>query len=361
MPYMTRETCKADLARTISVLPNLRYVDLPDGFFGDDPTTTTLRQELQNRCRDIRRMKYQAGSEGSFTMLAHMHFWSNMEVLELGGLSTEPETLLYVLTSFPALQEIKLGDMQSLDDNLWTPNSSLPPFPAVTTLALEHAPLVTAAGLKAYLSRIETREVLCNLSLTKTGVLPQELHSVLAYATHLDTLTVCETVSRPFPITPVPPLSNRTLRSLRFEILPTTNAANPPSETYYSYIATSLLASALPSLTSLFAFSTALPDLLLRLPDLPFAPPSLFNSSSQSRFSAYSARSSTSTSSFPRPASFVPATLPTRLALYTKPALAPELEWSLTTIDPPSEHNGGLGSASATRPLSLVMEGEGGA
>ena len=44
------------------------------------------------------------------------------------------------------------------------------------------------------------------------------------------------------------------------------------------------------------------------------------------------------------------------LTLYTKPASAPELEWSVTIIDPPSERNGRRGSISATRPLSLVQE-----
>ena len=30
VPYMTRETCKADLARVISLMPNLRYLPEPE-------------------------------------------------------------------------------------------------------------------------------------------------------------------------------------------------------------------------------------------------------------------------------------------------------------------------------------------
>ncbi|KAK2798418.1 hypothetical protein FQN49_008973, partial [Arthroderma sp. PD_2] len=56
MPYMTREASKSELARTISVLPNLRYVDLPAGFFSDDASSQTLKHELLARCPDIRRM-----------------------------------------------------------------------------------------------------------------------------------------------------------------------------------------------------------------------------------------------------------------------------------------------------------------
>ena len=44
LPYMTRETAKGDLARTVSALPNLRYVDLPDGFYTGDPSCLALRQ-----------------------------------------------------------------------------------------------------------------------------------------------------------------------------------------------------------------------------------------------------------------------------------------------------------------------------
>ncbi|RQM08592.1 hypothetical protein DH86_00000317, partial [Scytalidium sp. 3C] len=43
-PYMTRETCKPDLARVAAVASNLRYLDLPEGFYSDDPSCNTLKQ-----------------------------------------------------------------------------------------------------------------------------------------------------------------------------------------------------------------------------------------------------------------------------------------------------------------------------
>ena len=362
MPYMTRQAYKADLARTVSVLPNLRYVDLPDGLFSDDTSTLTLKEELQWRCPEIRRMKYLRGSEQSFATVAQSHIWQNLEILEIRGLTVEAETLLYVLTSFPCLHEIKLGEMQSLDDCLFTPYSNFPLFPPVTTLALENAPKLTAAGLTVYLSRPETREVLEHLALSETGILAHELHSVLASATHIKTLTINETVSRSFPISSVAPLASTTLQTLRFLFLNSsnTNNLNPPSETYYNYLATSLLSSSLPALTSLFAYSPSLPDVLLYPPILPFGTGSVSNGAgTPSRFSSYSAISSTASTQSSARSNPPPTTFPglsSPLALYTKSPAAPEIEWSLTTIDPPSERNGRRGSVSATRPLSFLQE-----
>ncbi len=58
IPYMLRESSQADLARTIAVLPSLKYVDLPEGMFQDDPPFITLRLEVQARCHELRRMTY---------------------------------------------------------------------------------------------------------------------------------------------------------------------------------------------------------------------------------------------------------------------------------------------------------------
>ncbi|MCJ1392921.1 hypothetical protein MMC18_005793 [Xylographa bjoerkii] len=349
MPYMTRETCKADLARTVSVLPNLRYVDLPEGFFSDDPSCSTLRQELQHRCPEIRSMKYHAGAEGSFTMLAHSRLWQNLEILELIGLEIEPDTLLYVLASLPTLQEVKLGGIPSLDDTIFGTNNSLPPFPALTTLSLENSPSITASGLIAYLSRPETRGLLVRLSLSITGVLPQDLYEVLSSAPHLSDLTINETVSRSFPLNPVPPLASRSLRSLHYEILSSSHSPNPPSDTYYTYVASSLLSGAVPSLRELYAFSPSLPELLLISPNAPFA-----GSNNPNRFSNTSSIYSNSSQPPPMVGALSSFGIVSPLAIYTKPPEAIETEWSLTTLEPPSERNGRRGSASATRPISLV-------
>ncbi|MCJ1402223.1 hypothetical protein MMC11_005443 [Xylographa trunciseda] len=349
MPYMTRETCKADLARTVSVLPNLRYVDLPEGFFSDDSSSSTLRQELQHRCPEIRSMKYHAGAESSFTLLAHSRLWQNLEILELTGLEIEPDTLLYVLASLPTLQEVKLGEIPSLDDTIFRPNTSLPPFPPLSALLLEGTPNVTASGLIAYLSRLETRELLIRLSLSTTGLLLQDLHEVLSCAPHLSELVVNETVSRSFPLKPVPPLASRSLRTLHYEILSSSHSPNPPSDTYYTYIASSLLSGALPYLRELYAFSPLLPELLLVPPNAPFT-----GSNKSSRFSNTSSIYSNSSQLGPMLGAASFSGLFSSLTIYTKSPETLETEWSVTTLEPPSERNGRRGSASAARPISLV-------
>lgn len=335
MPYMTRESCKADLARTISVLPNLRYVDLPEGFFSDDPSCDTLRQELQSRCGDIRRMRYCAGGEGSFTMLERRRQWQNLEVLELSHLGIEPATLVNVLASFPALHEVKLDSLPLLDDIVFSHNPETAPFPPLASLTLENTPNVSADGLVAYLSRKDTREVFTAIRLVNTGILASILYNILAVSPYLSTVHVSENVSRALPKSSLPTLSSSSLKSLNYEISSSTasprNRHSPrnlqdPSKSYYLYLSTSILSGGLPSLTSLYALSTALPSLLLPLPSAPFA-------SSQAPVA-------------PSPGVSRP------LDLFTKSIS--ELEWEYTLITPPTSTNR-RGSATQTRPLSLQL------
>ena len=347
MPYMTRETSKADLARTVSVLPNLQYVDLPEGFYSDDPACNILKQALQHRCPDIRKMKYAAGSEQTFTLLAHKRQWQNLKILEISSLNVRPDTLLYVLASFPTLHVLKLHNISCLDDTIFEPNSSLPPFPPFTALELTEAPNVTSAGLRAYLSRPETREFLLELSFAQTGISPTTLHEVLDAAPRLEALKVNETVSRSFPLTPVPLLISRSLRILRYEILPESTTANDAAEAYYTYLANSLLSSSLPSLNELYAFSPSIVDLLLYPPSIPFG-----NLPSPQR-NPFTPHRQTHSSRPQMPS----GGLVSPLNLYTKSAATPELEWYLTYIEPPSISNGRQLNATPTRPLSLVYSG----
>lgn len=324
MPYMTRETCKADLARTVSVLPNLRYVDLPEGFYNDDPSSNTLKQELQVRCPDIRKMGYHNGSEQSFTGLAQSRHWQNLEILELSHLVIEPSTLLYVLGSFPALHQLKIVDAPWLDDSILHTTPSLPLFPLLHSLSVENAPNLTAGGLETYLSRPETREILSTLGLNSTGVLPCTLHLVLANAPHLTYLSITDTVTRSFPIEPVPPLTSQSLTTLRFEIFtsPSTHSIQPLADSYYTYLTSSLLSNSLPALRALYVRSNTFPETLL-------APPAPAFAQQQSNG--------------------VPRGLSRPLSVYSKGL--DELEWNLTSIFPPTAP-GRRGSASTTRPVS---------
>lgn len=321
---MTRETCKADLARTVSVLPNLRYVDLPDGFHNDDPSINTLIHELQSRCHDIRKMKYTNGAEGSFVMLGQESQWPNLEILELDRLSMDTSTLTDVLLSMTALRELKLIGLPSLDDGPFlSASAALPPL---VKLGIKDAINVSVDGVVGYLSRPDVANSLTSLALSNTTILPSNLHLLLASAPNLITLYVSESVSRPFPISPIPPLASRSLQTLNYEISnagPSPSSLSSPSESYYAYLARCILSGSLPALTNLYALSTSLPTLLL-------PPPAPFHAATL--------------------ADQQPPGLENPLCLYTKSVS--ELEWDFTLITPPSGRNR-RGNMTATRPMSL--------
>ena len=341
MPYMTREGCKADLARLVSVLPNLRYVDLPDGFYSDDASTMTLRQELQSRCPDLRYMKFTSGAEGPFSMLAQMRQWRNLEFLELAHVDIDTVTLLVVLNSLQALQKVQLKDSPALDDNLFCHNLSYPPFPPIASLALERAPQISDAGIVVYLSETQVAQNMTSLSLSNTGVVPSMLYKILAAAPIMKTLRVSETVDRPLSLPTVPPLSSRSLQVLHYEILSLTNLPHtlqPPSESHYTYLALSLLSGRLPSLNALYTSFERLTELLLLPPMISLLDTDLTAVGSSNPFPSHSAYPGLS-----RP-----------LRLYTKPAL--RREWDLTLITPPPAYNR-RASAVATRPVSSFGKG----
>ncbi|KAL8783300.1 MAG: hypothetical protein Q9213_004734 [Squamulea squamosa] len=325
MPYMTRETCIADLARTVSVLPNLKYVDLPDGIYSDDRSCVTLKQELEARCPDIRKMKYLRGAERSFALLSQSRPWQNLEILELSRLEIDPNTLVMVLASFPALHEIRLEELPMIDDTIFRRSYSTSSFPPIAKFSLQNTPGLTASGFEAYLSRPEVREVLTHLTLLDTGLIPSELHRILATAPYLRSLRINRTIDRALSPSSIPPLASRSLETFHFEIESHSTSPHdlqPPSESYYQYLASSILAGNFPSLQSLYALSTSLPALLLPPPAAPFA-----NSSKAPPFG-----------------------LRQPLMLYTKSI--PEHDWYLTVITPPTSTNR-RGSATATRPISF--------
>lgn len=330
--YMTRESSKSDLARTVSVLPNLRYVDLPEGFYSDDPSSNTLKQELQSRCPEIRSMRYQAGAERSFTTLAQSRHWQNLETIELSQLQVEPAMLVQVLSCFAALYHVKLANLPLVDDSIFKNFPLTPRFPPVASLSLEDAPNISADGLVAYLSRPDTREVFTTLKLVNTAISPSTLHMVLAASPYLVSVHISENITRVLPPSPIPPLASQSLKTLHFEL--SSLRAHPhnlqnPSESYYTYLASSIMSGALPSLTALYALSPSLPSLLLPLPAAPFA--------------------NTRNGRPPYPGIVQP------LHLYTK--TISELEWNLTLITPPTAKNR-RGSATATRPVSLYNTGQ---
>ena len=329
-PYMTRETSQADLARTLAVLPNLYYVDLPDGFFMDSSASDTLKQELESRCPNIRRMKYAAGAERSFAGLAQARHWRLLEDLELCQLLTDTTTLLCVLASLPALCAVEISGLPFFDDNALIanfPNDFLPPL---TDLKLRDLTSVSANGLIAYLSRCDVSRTLTSLTLCNTGVHPSSLHSVLACCHELRMLHVSENVHGPFPIKSIPLLASLTLQTLRYEIsslgtYPSNTTA--ASESFYRYLARSVIEGSLPALKKLYALSTGLSGLLLQPSSTEFTSPS------------------PTTRPLPR---LVHLRHP--LELYTK--AFSELEWHVTIVSPELGDNDSAAST-ISRPMSL--------
>ena len=335
-PYLTRELSKADLARTVSVLPNLRYVDLPDDFYTDDPSSNTLRQELQAQCGDIRQMKYASGAEVSFQRLAQARQWPNLETLELAHLAMDPIVIPDVFTSLKALRHVKLTNLYSLDDGVFgTQRTSTSPFPPLAVLEIRNAPNMSAKGLLIYLSYPEVKEALRSLTLADTGILPSDHSQILAAAPSLTTLHVVESVSRATPQSQIPLLASCSLRVLHYEISSTDSSLrglSVPSDSYYFYLANSILTGDLPSLSHVYALSPSLARMLLRHPRPAFA----VDGTDDSYLPLYHVVS--------RP-----------LRLYTKAVT--ELEWNLTLINPPTLTDR-YGSATITRPMSLYVENQ---
>ena len=350
--YMTRESSKADIARAVCALPNLRYVDLPEGVYSDSPATITLKQELQIRCPNIRKMKYMNGAEDSFTLLAQLRHWPYMESLELHSLSVDPSSLLHVLSSLPELNEVDLSGMACIDDSV------ISSLPALRKLSLRDAPSVSIIGISKYLLHPQVRRTLASLSLINTGISSSDLHRLLSAAPLLTDVLFGTNMLKPFPITPVPPLNSSSLKTLHYEISSRNTSSNgfvstsSSAKSHYIYLSQSLQAGTLPALTHLYALYPDLSSLLLSTP--PPVPPK------DNTFKQTHIRSSL-------PLASPPILHP--LHLYTKSL--PELEWQLTvlpptfttttttnTSSPSSSVNQSLPpptSLPPTRPLSLYM------
>lgn len=366
-PYMTRETCKADLARTVAVLPNLRYVDLPEGFFMDDPSCHTLKQEVQARCPDIRKMSFVSGAERSLESLAGGTVWRNLEVLELTRLNMDPTILRHVLGSLPYLRALKITDMKSFNDELFQHSDYLPPFPPLAELVFHDTPNVTADGLSSYLFRTDTQSALTTLSLTTTGVQPSTLHSILSTAPELLHLSITESVSTSFPASSsIPPLSSASLRTLHYEITSATSGNSYVNTTasHYAYLTSSLLQNGLSSLEELYVrdpdFPESLIDLAPPVPAFAYDPDNFSQSPPKSPFSRPDRPLSTLSSNNP----FAPRALPSPqkslglkqpLEVYSKGL--DEMEWNFAKVQPPTAP-GRRGSMTNPRPVSSYGLGD---
>ncbi|KAF5011370.1 hypothetical protein FDECE_2501 [Fusarium decemcellulare] len=268
MPYMLRESSQVELAQTIAVLPNLRYVDLPEGMFCDDPNFATLRLEVQARCPNLRKMTYVGGSERSFAMLASGQVWPRIEVLELNNLNIDPMTIRAVLGNFTNLQALKVSGTPGLSDEVLSSSDGMPTLPPLKELVLKDTPGVTLKGLIEYLAWQETQQALTVLTLKDTGVHPASLQEVLTMASSLKTLAIQTKVTEQFPKSSnIRPLASRSLETFRFEISGTSSGPfSSVTMGYYTYLASSILGGGFPRLRRLYVHDDTFPDQLQGLP-----------------------------------------------------------------------------------------------
>lgn len=259
IPYMTRETSKSDLARTISILPNLRYVDLPGGVFKDEASCENLKLEIQARCPELRKMSYLRGAERSLERLIDGNIWRSLEVLELSKLNCDSALLRHALACLPRLRALKVSDINTFNDKVLSQNEVLPPVPALAELILESTPFLTADGLISYLSHQHAQKNLKSLSLTVTGILPAALQSILALATNLEHLSITESMSSALP-TGLPLLKSYSLRTFHFEITAATTTAKFTDSTvsHYNYLRSSVMFNGLPNLNELYVLGNSL-------------------------------------------------------------------------------------------------------
>ena len=190
LPYQIREGHQAELARLVSRTNNLKYIDLPSGFYSDNPSCAILKQELMVGCPDLRFMKYTAGGEASFARHSFEDIWYNLEVASLEGMDLESDVLTYSLARMINLSKLNLSNMTVLKDTLFQMNPVLPALPAVRTLKIAEASQVTGLGLLGYLRRTEVAASITTLQLENTGVQISEIHMLLAAATRLRNFTI---------------------------------------------------------------------------------------------------------------------------------------------------------------------------
>lgn len=273
LPYMLRESCQADIARTIAVLPNLRYVDLPEGLFQDDSSYITLRMEVEARCMNLRKMTYMHGSERSLERVASGHVFRNLEVLELKNIQVDGAVILHALGALGGLRGLKITGSSVVTDEMITHNNEmLPAFPALQELILEDVPGISAEGLKGWLSRFDTAQTLKVLNLSETGVKPWTLQDVLSAAPQLKRLNISYEAETSLPLaagtSQVPPLTSQSLEFFHYEVspVPTSSPYSNILPSYYNYLSGSLLMGGLPNLRALYVRDPNFAESLLGLP-----------------------------------------------------------------------------------------------
>ncbi|KAL5624555.1 hypothetical protein BROUX41_004615 [Berkeleyomyces rouxiae] len=290
IPYMLRESSQNDLSRTLAVLPNVKYVDLPEGLFTDDQNFATLRLEVEARCPDLRKMTYMGGSEQSLSRLAYGSVWPNLEVLELTRISLDSILTRHVISALPKLRALKVTECKNFTDQVFSNSEELPPIPPLQQLVLHKVP-ISQQGIIDLMVQPEIRMSLNVLNLWRTEIKPDNLQTVLNVATSLKTLAIHESVPQGILSgSNLPKLASKSLETIRFEISNSAHAGSVSnaSSSYYTYLASSILSGGLPNLQAVYVRDPYFPDQLMGLPPPPPPMPGLVRPRSSANLRASS-------------------------------------------------------------------------
>ncbi|KAK6354701.1 hypothetical protein TWF696_003840 [Orbilia brochopaga] len=255
LQYMTRESCKNVLTQLVNVpLSNLRWMDLPDGFYKDDPSCQALKAIMYQKCPDLRRMRWTEGSEGGFLSLNVDKPWVNLEFIELWKLNVEEDQIAAVLASLPRVHSVGIQELPWVTGRFLS--GKRPLLPPLNTLSISKCDKITYQSIIDYLSIPAVQQKLEHLTLKEIDFPPHLLYQILQRLPHIRSLRIIAPVTRMFPTyeqPPHPPLQSSTLRELSYEIRPAQQSKTlaSPATSYYEYLCGSLRLGGLPRLTTL--------------------------------------------------------------------------------------------------------------
>ncbi|EPS39966.1 hypothetical protein H072_6421 [Dactylellina haptotyla CBS 200.50] len=259
LQYMTRESCKNALTSLVNVpLTNLRWMDLPDGFYKDDVSCQALKAIMYQKCPDLRRMRWTDGSENGFLGLTIDRPWVNLEFIELWKLNVEEEQIAAVLASLPKVTSVGIQELPWVTGRFLSPPAKgrRPLLPPLNSLSISKCENITYQSIIDYISIPAVQQHLEHLTLKEIDFPPHLIYKLLQSLPKLKTLRIIAPVTRIFPAydqPPHPPLESVSLRELSYEIRPAQQSKTlaSPATSYYEYLCESLRLGGLPNLKTL--------------------------------------------------------------------------------------------------------------
>ncbi|KAF3920112.1 hypothetical protein AA313_de0201937 [Arthrobotrys entomopaga] len=256
LQYMTRESCKSVLTSLVNVpLTNLRWMDLPDGFYKDDVSCQALKAIMYQKCPDLRRMRWTEGSETGFLGLTIDKPWVNLEFIELWKLNVEEDHIANVLASLPKVDSVGIQELPWVTGRLLSPpmNGKRSLLPPLSSLSISKCENINYQSIIDYVSSPIVKEKLEHLTLKEIDFPPHLIYQLLQALPKIKTLRIIAPVTRMFPAydqPPHPPLQSTSLCELSYEIRPAQQSKTlaSPATSYYEYLCESLRLGGLPNL-----------------------------------------------------------------------------------------------------------------